>query len=168
MPERAASPRLTKFVRRALRAQPDLAFEELLERWRAQAHGAGDDEAIVRDVYDQQLAARTAPPEPNQNQLVIACSMIWIFANVGLVLVLGLPGYVECQNSGQTAPAFGGCGVNLGLTFLGVGVAQLAYGTVASVIALQFRKAVAQGILVGMGAAVVLFTVLCFGAAVKA
>jgi hypothetical protein len=167
MPEPAASPRLIKFVRRALREQPDRTFDELLERWRALGHGAADDDAIVRNVYDQQLAAPAAPPEPSQNRLVIASSLIWILANIGLVLVLGLPGYIGCQQSGQTTSGFGGCGVDLGLTFLGVGIAQLAYGIVASVIAYRFRKAVAQGILIGMGAAVVLFTVLCFGAAVK-
>jgi hypothetical protein len=42
----------------------------------------------------------------------------------------------------------------------------LVYGLIAAVIAVRFRRAVAQGILIGMGTVLVLFTIVCFGAGV--
>jgi hypothetical protein len=164
MAERAASPRLIKFVRRALRAEPRPEFEEVLGRWRAQPRSTEDAE-LVRTVYTEELAVLSAPAEPPQTRVVLITVAVWIVAHIGLALGIGLPAYVSCRATGATG-TFLGCGASLGLTFVGVGSVQLVYGLIAAVIAVRFRRAVAQGILIGMGTVLVLFTIVCFGAGV--
>lgn len=168
MSEPAASPRLIKFVRRALRHEPDLRFEALLERWRVQAQGEADEE-MVRRVYAEEVAASAelAVPERYRTRLLVGTAVVWILVNAGLALLIGLQGYVDCRAGAPTGGGLFSCGLNLGLVFLVVGIAQVVYGAIFSVIALRIRKPVAQGILIGMGAALVLFTAVCFGATAR-
>jgi hypothetical protein len=165
----AASPRLIKFVRRALRADPKPSFEDVLARWRGQQGGEVEPE-LVRAVYDEELAGATQPAmrDANYSRIVLVTLATWLVVHVALALALGLPTYITCRQSGSSSAAFGGCGFNLGVSFLLAGLAQVVYGVVLSVVAYQLRRPVAQGILIGMGIVVVLFTAVCFGAAGQA
>jgi hypothetical protein len=166
MAEPKASPRLIKFVRRALRRDRSLTYEVVLQRWRAGSpEGPADD--VVRRVYDEELAALTTPraADPGHNRLVLGSAAAWILANALLVLAIGLRGYLSCRQGGSSTTL--GCGFGFGMLFLIVGVAQLLYGAVVAAIAYRIWKPVAQGVLIGMGATTVLFTALCFGATVS-
>jgi hypothetical protein len=91
---------------------------------------------------------------------------IWVVASVAMSLILGLPGYVSCGQSSTSGYAY--CGLSLGLTFFIVGLVQLVIGGIAAVIAFRIRPPVAQGILIAISAVLVLSTVVCFGATIKA
>ncbi len=168
MPEPAAPPRLVKFVRRALRADPRPTFDDVLGRWRAAQRGEADP-AQVQAVYDEELARAQEPRsrDPRHGQIVGLTIAIWILVQVGLALALGLPDYLSCRQAGQPAHPTG-CGVNLGIVFVVVGFGQLLYSAIIALIAYRLRPPVAQGILIAMSIVVVLFTVVCFGAAASA
>lgn len=159
MPEPGASPRLIKFVRRTLRRNPKPTFEEVLERWRG-ATREDVDPAQMQTVYDEEMARALEPPprDPKQTQIVLVSIGVWIVANGAIALALSLPTYVSCRRFSSN------CGLNLGLVFLLVGVAQVVVGVLAGLIALRIRQPVAQGIFIGLSIVLVLFTVLCFGA----
>jgi hypothetical protein len=166
MTERAASPRLVKFVRRALRAEPRPTFEEVLARWRAQPR-SDESAELVLAVYDDELANFTEPgaAEQAQTRVVLITVGIWIAVHTVLALGIGLPSFVDCRGSGSSG-AVGACGLGLGLTFLSVAVVQVIYGLIAALIVYRRRRPVAQGILIGLSSVLLLFTVLCFGATV--
>jgi hypothetical protein len=164
MAEAAASPALVKFVRRALRREPDVSFDRLLERWRVQ-HPQQDDEDLLRQVYDEEVAARGEARharDPNYNRTVLVTAIAWVLANAALAVLVGLPGYLQCR---QRPPVggFGGCGMNLGLVFLAVGGVQVVYGAIGGVVAARFSQPAAQGVLIGIAAVFLLFGALCFG-----
>jgi hypothetical protein len=160
----APPPRVVKFVRRALRANPKPGFDDVLARWRA-VQRQDVDVAQLHTIYDSELERASqlrAAPDPRHSQIVVLTIGIWILANIVIALGSGMPGYLGCRQptSGNTGSD---CGLQLGLTFLELGGAQFVYGAVAAVIAYRIRAAVGQGILIGMGIVVVLFTVVCFG-----
>jgi hypothetical protein len=165
------TPALIKFVRRALRREPGLSFEQLLEHWRLQRGGAVEgDTALLRVVYDEEVVAsrerRPAVRQPNHDRIVLLTVVGWFAAHLLLLAILGMPSYLECRGTPQPPRSlFLGCGVRLGLTALGIGGVQVPYGLIAGLSLRQPRPAVAQGILIGTGAVALLFTVLCFGAA---
>jgi hypothetical protein len=165
MPERVASPRLIKFVRRALRANPNYTFEEVLASWKAQSH-SDDDPELVRTIYNQELAARNQPPasEAAHTRIVLITIAIWVVVHTAIALGIGLPTYIACRAQVATGGPFQWCGFSLGLTFLGVGAVQVVYGLIAAAIAFRVRRAVAQGILIGLSTVLVGFTIVCFGA----
>ena len=168
MADDSASPRLIKFVRRALRREPGISFEQLLERWRVQ-HPEPDDEDLLRRTYDKEQG--TSPGaigrdrDPNHNRTVLLTVVAWVLANTALALLIGLPGYIQCTP--RTGSGLFSCGLNLGIVFLAVGAGQVVYGAMAAVVASRFGKAVTQGLLIGMGAVFLLFGAVCFGATIK-
>jgi hypothetical protein len=166
MAEASASPTLVKFVRRALRREPNVSFEQLLERWRLE-HPDQQDEPLLRQVYDGEVIGRTenatgGPHGPNYNRNVLLIVVAWVAANAALALLIGLPAYLQCR---QRAPGgtFGACGLNLGVVFLAVGAVQVVYGLITAVVAGRFSKSGAQGVLIGTAAVFLLFGALCFG-----
>ena len=165
MPDPEAPPRLIRFVRRALRVEPTSSFEDVLARWRAD-FGNDVGTELIREVYDDELAraSQPRPRDPRHGQVVLTTVAIWLVLNVGIALALGLPEYGTCKQSGSSGAGFSACGFAFGATFLVVGVVQLVYGAVVSVVAYRARAAAGQGILIGMGITTVLFTVVCFGA----
>jgi hypothetical protein len=168
MRDPAAPPRLVRFVRSAVRVDPKPSFEDVLARWR-RVFGSDVDTDLIRTIYDEELA-RVSEPRPRDarhSQIVHISIAIWLLANVALALTLSLPHYWTCRQSPPDEGAFGACGLNLGIVFFVVGVLQLVYGAVVSVIAYQVRPASTQGILIGMGVVLALFTVVCFGATAK-
>jgi hypothetical protein len=168
-------PALIKFVRRAVRREPGLTFEQVLERWRVQTGTAAEDDAeLLRTVYNEEVqydqevhAIRVDPPRPreaNYSRVVLIALAAWIAAHLALLAALGLPAYAACR-AGETTSGSLGCGINLGLTALAIGWLQPVYGVVIALVVRPRRTAVAQGIFIGIGVVTLLFTVLCFGGA---
>jgi hypothetical protein len=90
--------------------------------------------------------------------------LVWIAAHLVLWLLLGLPGFLQCQAAARSA---GSCGSDLALAALAVGGVQLVYGFVGGLILAlipRFRS-VGQGILIGMSIVMLFHTALCFGTA---
>jgi hypothetical protein len=103
---------------------------------------------------------------PNHSRLVVTALVAWIAIHVVALLAFGLPGYVDCRSQPATSGLFAGCGVSVGVIALAIGWIQLLYGgVVALVLFANKRLAIGQGVLIGMAAVTLLFTVLCFGAA---
>jgi len=166
MPDDLA-PAQIKFVRRIVRRSPDLSFEDVLERWRAEHGEMAESEAeALRARYDEEQAAPRQgrpPPDPNHGRTVMRTIVAWIGVHILLLVALAVPSYAQC--TGQPSNFFGSCGLNIGLTALAIGVAQLVYGVIAgAVLTLNRRTAIAQGLFISAAALVVLFTAACFGA----
>lgn len=167
MSEPQAPPRLIKFVRRALRANPKPTFDEVLEGWRARAGGDVSAEH-VQSVYDEELAraAQPTPRDPNQGRTIRIVVGVWLLAHVVIALGLGLPSYMTCRSPtpGDYATL---CGLGLGLSFLFVGIGQVVYGAIAAFVAHRLHRAsITQGLLIAFSTVAVLFTVVCFGATI--
>ena len=100
-----------------------------------------------------------AARDPRHTRTVLLTIAVWVLAAIVVALVIGLPGYTSCKSSsGYT------CGLNLGLSFFIVGLAQLVLGGIAAALTFRTRAPISQGVLIAMSAVVVLFTVVCFGA----
>jgi hypothetical protein len=165
----ARAPALIKFVRRAMRREPGLTFEQLLERWRLQAGAAAEDDAeLLRTVYDEEAQGIRVDPRPreaNYSRVVLIALAAWIAVHLALLAALGLPAYAACRAGETSSGSLTSCGINLGLTALAIGWIQPFYGVVIGLIVRPRRTAVAQGIFIGLGVVTMLFTVLCFGGA---
>jgi hypothetical protein len=163
------SPAQIKFFRRLVRRSPELSFEEAMDRWRAE-HGEVQpaDAEVMRTLYDEEQAARAhgpPPHDPNHSRTVMRTIVAWIGVHVLLLVAVGLSAYTQCTGQPATGGIFGGCGLNVGLTALAIGVAQLVYGVIAAaVLAMNRRTAIAQGLFISAATVVVLFTAVCFGA----
>jgi hypothetical protein len=167
MSDPAAPPKLIRYVRSALRVDPKPSFEDVLGRWR-KVFGSELETELIRTVYDQELARAVTPRQrdPRHTQIVLFTVGLWLLGHVALALALGLPEYVTCRQSPQQYPT--NCGSNLGVTFLVVGLVQAFYGVIVGIIAARIRPAVAQGVFIGLGIVVPVFTVVCFGVALSA
>jgi hypothetical protein len=106
-------------------------------------------------------------PDARHNQIVVRTIAIWIGIHVALLAAFGgWTAYAACAGTSAGAGFLGGCGTAVGLIALAIGWLQLIYGVVLGVILLIVRRtAIAQGVFIACAAVVVLYTVLCFGAA---
>jgi hypothetical protein len=163
-------PALVKFVRRARQREPQLTFEQLLERWRAQPGQVIEvDAELVRTVYDEDVQGiRPGPPprEAHHSRVVIVSLAAWIGVHVVLLAAIGWPAYSQCRATEATpSTSFTSCGLTLGLTSLAIGWIQPWYGVAIGLVMYRRRPAIAQGIFIGLGIVAMLFTVVCFGGA---
>jgi hypothetical protein len=163
------SPGLIKFIRRAIRRQPDLSYEEVVQRWQSQ-HGELSEEQrqSVQAIYDEERARPSQAPreqDPRHSRRVVTSIAAWIVLHLIVLLGFGVPVYTRCLGETTTATVSSGCGVNLGLVALLIGWVQLFYGVIGGLIVAHWRTAIGQGIMIGSAAVTLLFTVLCFGAA---
>ncbi|HEY1293846.1 MAG TPA: hypothetical protein VGJ60_12245 [Chloroflexota bacterium] len=154
------SPALVKFVRRALRRDATLTYEQILELWSAAPGGHSDDADAVREVYDEERAiadARTRrEPDPGHSRKVLITVAIWVGAHLVILAALDVPMYAGCSGSSE-------CGLGLALTAFAIGWIQLIYGVVTGAVLSRSRPAIAQGVFIGTATVTIGFTFLCFG-----
>ena len=170
-------PALLKFVRRSIRRNPAISFEELLDGWRAR-RGRPIDEieaTSLRDVYEEEAAAlreqRLHSPAARHTQvagsgqIVWLTALAWIAAHLVLSGILALPGYYACRAGTSYGNSAMYCALPFGLTVLAIGGVQLLYGLVLGFILLAANpraRALAPGIFIGTSVVATLNTVLCF------
>jgi hypothetical protein len=154
-----ASPALLKFVRRALRREPALSFEQVLERWSATPTARADDAEAVRQVYDEEIARaaerQQQTPDPRHGRKVLITAGVWVAAHLAILAAFDVPMYATCSGSE--------CGLGLALTALAIGWVQLIYGVIVGAVLSRSRPAISQGVFIGTGAVTLGFTFLCFG-----
>lgn len=147
-------------VREVLQRNPNATYQEVEVAWRA---NRGDvDAAQLRAVYEQETGrtpgSTAAAGQPQASDSVLPVAALWVLVHVGLWLVLGLPGYLQCL----AALADSNCGRVLATTAIGVGGIQLLYGLpIGSLLALS-RTSGGQGILLGTALVALFNTLLCF------
>ena len=157
-----SSPALVKFVRRALRREPNLTYEQVLERWSAAPGARTDDAESVRQVYDEEIAIAAArqqrTPDPMHGRKVLITAAIWFGAHLVILAAVDVPMYAGCSSSSSSE-----CGLGLALTALAIGWIQLVYGLITGAVLSRSRPAIAQGVFIGTGMVTLGFTFLCFG-----
>ena len=98
-----SSPALVRFVRRALRRDPTLTYEQLLELWRTGPGAHSDDADAVREVYDEERATAEArsqrQADPRHGRKVLVTAAIWVGAHLVILGAFDVPMYIGCSGS---------------------------------------------------------------------
>jgi hypothetical protein len=150
-------------VRRALRRDPSLSYEQVLELWSAAPGGHAEEADAVREVYGEERAMAASQShwqtDPRHGRKVLITAALWVAAHLVILAAVDVPIYVECTRSSTC----GQVGFGPALTAFSIGWVQLMYGVVTGAVLSRTRPAISQGVFIGTAIVTIGFTFLCFG-----